>query len=142
MKSAALSQLPTLAETNAEPRELPKRFTKLDRAIAKKAARLDDKKKLEVWARAVKDRDQWKDQKTGVQVRRTRRLDPLRAEAHHIEPKENKAVRYDVRNGICLSYASHFLVTHHKYRIDGTVFFVKDGCRYINGNFPVFFVRL
>jgi hypothetical protein len=119
----------------------PKGSTKLDRAIASKAARLLDAQKLRVWARAVKDRDQWKDRKTGVIVRSTRTLDPLRAEAHHIVSKDDQAVRYDVRNGICLSFATHEAVELNRLRIEGTVFFRKGGCRYIDATHPVYFVR-
>jgi len=120
----------------------PKGSTKLERAIATKAARLKDRKALEVWARAVKTRDRWRDQKTGKIVRSTRRLDPDRAEAHHIEPKENRATRYDIRNGITLSLATHLAVELNQYRIEGTKYFTKGGCRYIDGTFPVTFVRL
>ncbi len=137
-----LQQLRTLAESHAVPRAQPKRYTKLERAIAKKAARLLDKQKLDVWARAVKDRDQWQDRKTGVRVKSTRQLDPLRAEAHHIVSKDDQAVRYDVRNGICLSFETHFLVEHHRYRIEGTVWFYKGGSKYIDGTYPVIFVRV
>lgn len=119
----------------------PKVGSKLDRAIASKAARLLDKKKLEVWARAVKDRDRWIDRKTGVRVHSTKSLDPLRAEAHHLEPKENKDTRYDVRNGITLSLEHHELVTHNKYRIEGTAWFYVGGQKYIDGTYPVNFVR-
>jgi hypothetical protein len=120
----------------------PKGSTKLDRAIANKAARLADKKALDAWAFAVKLRDLWKDRKTGVRVRRTRDLDPLRAEAHHIVSKDDRAVRYDVRNGVCLSFATHEAVEHNRLRIEGTVFFRKGGQTYIDGTFPVYFVRL
>ena len=140
--SGRLEQLRTVAEVNAFPRKQPKPYTKLERAIARKAARLLDKKKLEVWARAVKERDLWKDRKTGVKVRSTRQLDPLRAEAHHIEPRSNRDTRYDIRNGITLSFEHHFDVEHFRYRIEGTVWFVKNGCRYIDGTYPVTFVRL
>jgi hypothetical protein len=119
----------------------PKVGSKLDRAIASKAARLKDKQKLEIWARAVKDRDRWRDRKTGVRVHSTRQLDPLRAEAHHIEPRENKDVRYDVRNGICLSLETHERVELNQLRIEGTVFFRKNGATYIDGRYPVTFVR-
>lgn len=137
-----LQQLRTLAEIRAVPRAIPKPSTRLERAIGKKAARLLDETKLRKWASAVKDRDQWKDRKTGVTVRSTRQLDPLRAEAHHIVAKDDHLVRYDVRNGICLSFATHFLVEHFKLRIEGTVFFTKGGCRYIDARYPVIFVRL
>src|SRR4051812_7091461 len=96
-----IDDLPTLAQQQATPRATPKHQleTKLDRAIASKAARLLDAKKLRTWARDVKERDRWKDRKTGRRVRRCLELDPDRAEAHHIEPKENMSVRYDIRNG-------------------------------------------
>ena len=120
---------------------LPKGSTKLDRAIANKAARLTDAKRLRIWAAAVKDRDQWKDRKTGATVRRTRTLDPDRAEAHHVVSKDDPAVRYDVRNGICLSMRTHLEVTLGRYRIAGTVYFRKGGARYIDATYPVTFVR-
>jgi hypothetical protein len=118
--------------------ELP---NKLDRAIDAKAARLLDAKLLRAWATAVKDRDQWKDRKSGVKVYRTRALDPLRAEAHHVVAKDDQAVRYDVRNGICLSLASHFLVETHVWRIVGTVFFTVGGRTYIDATYEVSFER-
>lgn len=138
-----LRRLRTLAEVNARPRAIRKSDlpTKLDRAIDSKAARLDDARKLKRWAGAVKDRDRWKDRRTGVKVFRTLQLDPLRAEAHHIEPKEDWAVRHDVRNGICLSFATHFAIERHELAIEGTVFFRKGGATYIDGRFPVNFVR-
>jgi hypothetical protein len=116
--------------------------TKLDRAIASKAARLLDAQLLRVWARAVKDRDLWKDRKTGRAVRSTRTLDPDRAESHHIVSKDDRAVRYDVRNGLCLSFATHEDVEHNRYRIEGTAWFRKGGCRYIDATYAVTFVRL
>jgi len=119
----------------------PKVGSKLDRAIAGKAARLADRKLLERWARQVKDRDGWRDRKTGVTVHRTRQLDPCRAEAHHVVSKDDRAVRYDVRNGICLSMQTHLEVSLGRYRIEGTVFFRKGGARYIDGTYPVLFVR-
>jgi hypothetical protein len=119
----------------------PKGSTKLDRAIASKAARLLDAKLLRQWALAVKTRDHWKDRKTGKRVFSTKALDPDRAEAHHIEPKSNPVTRYDVRNGICLSLDTHLAVELNRLRIEGTVFFRKDGGRYIDGRYPVTFVR-
>ena len=121
---------------------LPKGSTKLDRAVANKAARLLDAQQLRAWARTVKDRDHWRDMKTGKRVFSTKALDPDRAEAHHIEPKANKATRYDPRNGVTLSLASHLAVELGRYRIDGTKWFTVKGQRYINANFPVYFVRL
>jgi hypothetical protein len=124
------------------PRAIPKPSTKLDRAIANKAARLLDAKQLRAWASAVKARDLWKDRRTGVRVLSTRSLDPLRAEAHHIVDKAHRATRHDVRNGLCLSFATHYLVEHNHLRIVGTVFFWKGGVRYIDGTFAVRFVKV
>jgi len=135
-------QLPLLTDLQATRRATPKPSTRLSRAIAKKAARLLDLQQLRAWSFAVKDRDQWKDRKTGVKVRSTRQLDPLRAEAHHIVSRDDKAVRTDVRNGLCLSFATHDAVTRGQYRIEGTVFFKKGGATYIDATFPVIFVRL
>jgi hypothetical protein len=126
---------------DASALRFPKGSSKLDRAIAKKAARLLDAKKLREWARCVKDRDRWQDRKTGLKVRSTRDLDPLRAEAHHIVSKDDHAVRYDVRNGVTLSLKTHEDVEHNRLRIEGTVFFRKGGCRYIDGTYAVVFVR-
>jgi hypothetical protein len=134
-----LDRLPVLADLHARPRAIPKPSTKLERAIAKKAARLLDVKLLRAWALAVKTRDVWKDRKTGKRVHSSRQLDPDRAEAHHIEPKENPATRYDIRNGVTLSLATHEAVEHHRYRIEGTAWFKKNGARYVDATFPISF---
>lgn len=139
-----IEDLPTLAQLQATPRALRKDQleTKLDRAVANKADRLEDERKLRRWAFAVKTRDRWKDRKTGRRVLRTLSLDADRAEAHHIEPKGNWVTRYDLRNGVTLSYENHEQVERGVYRIEGTEFFTaEDGCRYIDGTFPVIFVR-
>jgi len=137
-------QAPTLAELQEHPRATPKHRlgSKLDRAVANKAARLADKRLLDAWALAVKTRDQWKDRKTGRPVLRSRQLDPLRAEAHHIVDRADRRVRHDIRNGLCLSFATHFAVTRHQLRIEGTQFFCVEGHTYIDATFPVVFVRL
>jgi hypothetical protein len=139
-----IADLPTLADQQATPRATAKHQleTKLDRAIKSKAARLLDAKKLRAWALAVKNRDQWRDQKTGRRVRRCLELDADRAEAHHIEPKENRATRYDIRNGVTLSYENHAKVSRGDYRIDGTAWFYIGRDKYIDGTFPVTFVRV
>jgi hypothetical protein len=136
-----LRDLGTLADAQRTRRATRKRDlpTRLDRAIASKAGRVADRKRLEAWARAVKDRDHWKDRRTGVKVVRTRQLDPLRAEAHHIASRDDRAVRYDVRNGVTLSLESHELVERHLLTIVGTRFFTKRGTRYIDGRYRVIF---
>ncbi len=136
-----MANLPTLDELQATPRATPKPTT-LKRAIANRARRLADARQLRIWAVAVKTRDQWRDRKTGVRLRRCLELDPLRAEAHHVEPRATKATRFDVRNGLTLSYALHAQVERGDYRIEGTVWFRIGGQRFINANFPVLFVRV
>lgn len=121
--------------------KFPKGSTQLDRAIASKAARLADARLLRHWALAVKTRDQWKDRKTGQRVLKTLSLDPDRAEAHHLVSRDDLQVRYDVRNGVTLSLKTHLEVTLGRYRIEGTVFFRKQGGRYIDATYPVIFVR-
>lgn len=136
-----LAELRLLADVQAVPRAQPKVGSKLARAIAKKAERLDDAKLLRAWALAVKTRDQWKDRKTGQRVLSTRQLDPNRAEAHHIVSRDDPAVRYDVRNGICLSFATHFAVERGDLRIEGSAWFTVGGVRYIDASAPVRFVQ-
>ena len=124
----------------APHRSFPKPSTRLSRAIAKKDARLFDAKQLRAWAAAVKQRDQWRDRKTGVRLLRCLDLDPLRAEAHHVVSRADPAVRYDVRNGITLSLASHDAVERGIYRIEGTAWFRVGGVSYIDASAPVTFV--
>lgn len=123
-------------------RSFPKPFTKLQRAMDKKAARLDDAKRLREWATAVKTRDHWRDRRTGQRVLRTLAIDASRAEAHHIVGKDDPAVRYDVRNGICLSLATHLMVEMGQLRIKGSAWFTVKGTRYIDATAPVRFVRV
>ena len=135
---------PSLVDRQTEKRATPKHEikTKIDRAVEKKATDREDEKKLAAWALAVKVRDGWKDRKTGKRLKRTRDLDPLRAEAHHIEPRANEDTRYDVRNGLCLSFEIHDAVERNKLQIVGTKFFVKAHRRFIDATFPVKFVKV
>jgi hypothetical protein len=138
-----LADLLTLAEVNAVPHATPKSelATRLDRALDNKAARLMDQRLLRSWAFKVKDRGKWKDAKTGQHLRRCLDLDPLRAEAHHVVSRDDWNVRYDIRNGVCLSLATHILVEHNKLRIEGTAWFTIRGTKYIDATAPVYFVR-
>ncbi len=136
--------LGTLGEAQTRRRATPKHelSTKLDRAITRKVDRLKDAKQLRAWALAVKVRDRWIDRKTGERLRSTRDLDPLRAEAHHVVSKDDLVVRCDVRNGICLSFATHEAIERNQLRIVGTVWFVEQGTRYIDAGEPVIFERV
>ena len=129
--------LQTLADRSRERYATPKGSvpTKLDRAVEKKAAKREDEKKLAAWALSVKLRDCYKDRYTGRRVKGTRLvLEPDAAHAHHIEPKGNWDTRYDIRNGICLSFATHDAVERNKLRIVGLHYFTVAGKRYLNGS--------
>ena len=141
--------LQTLADRSRERYATPKGAlpTKLDHAVEKKAATREDVRKLAAWSLAVKIRDSYKDRHTGKKVKGNRlALDPDSAHAHHIEPRGNWDTRYDLRNGICLSYATHDAVERNKLRIVGTRWFVENGRRYINAGtdtpIPVRFVEV
>jgi hypothetical protein len=142
--TAVQLHLPTLAELQATPRATPKHElpTKLDRAIASRAFRLEDQRQLRKWASAVKTRDRWRDRKTGLRVRRCLELDPRRAEAHHVVSRDDWAVRYDLRNGVTVSASTHDALTRGQLAIEGTEYFTVRGVRYIDATFPVVFVRL
>lgn len=139
LRAELQAKWPTFAEVNARPRATPKHqlATKLDRKVAQAKADLADKRKLAAWATAVKDRDEWKDRKTEKTVRRTHILAPDSAHAHHIEPRDNADTRYDVRNGITLSFTTHDAVERNHLRIVGTKFFTKNGRRYIDATHSV-----
>lgn len=122
-------------------KSFPKPSTRVTRAIAQSAVRLLDRRKLVAWSFAVKSRDQWRDRKTGVRLLRTLNLDPLRAEAYHVVSRDDRAVRYDVRNGITLSLVTHDAVERGLYRIEGTAWFTVQGTRCIDASSPVRFVR-
>jgi len=64
---------------------------------------------------------------------------PRRAEAHHIAAKADKAVRYDVRNGITLAKENHEKVEANVLEIIGTKWFVLGGKRYIDATAAVIF---
>lgn len=144
------AHLPTLAEMRSRPMAVPKFThdhavakpgvaTKLERAKAKETARNKDRAAMQRWATKVKKRDEWLDRHDGQPVLKTSVLCPRRAEAHHIEPRGNKDVRFDVRNGICLSYEVHDRVERNELTIVGTRYFEVNGRRYIDATHKVKF---
>jgi hypothetical protein len=140
---AALN-IPTKAQLDAElgdRRATPKHQipTKVDRMRAKAEADRDDERKLQAWAKAVKNRDRWTDRYTGKPVRSTAILALDSAHAHHVEPRANWDVRHDVRNGLTLSYETHAKVEANELRIVGTAWFEVEGKRYIDCTEPVIF---
>lgn len=136
--------LPDQAEAQAEWRKrgFQKTTSKIDRAEDHKAEQAKDKRLLAQWAKAVKARDKWRDRKTGFRVVQTLELVPNRAEAHHVEPRSNYDTRYDVRNGLTLSFETHDKVEHNELKIIGTKFFIVNGKKYIDCTHKVRFVKV
>lgn len=131
-----------LDRTRRATPKLAASLAKLARAQAKAKRLRDDARKLAHWAAAVKARDGWRDRMTGQPVKpRAHVLTPDAAHAHHLAGRADVAVRYDVRNGICLSAATHAQVEAGTIRIVGTRWYTVQGRRYINADYPVRFVR-
>jgi hypothetical protein len=131
--------VPFMTDVQQTRRAVPK-YALPSRAEDKTAARKKDDTLLRLWRAAVWLRDKGKDRHTGKKVLKTIALDVNRGECHHVEPRENEATRYDRRNGVLLSYANHELVERNQLRIVGTKFFVLNGRRYIDCDYPVKFI--
>lgn len=143
-----INGLMTLAERHAVPHASPKIHpakAQLARSIEKVKADREDDRKLAAWSKAVRDDDDWTDRYTGRKVKPAKTvgvISPNAAHAHHIEDRANQDVRYDVRNGVTLSYASHLKVEANELRIVGTRWFTVNGKRYINGRERLKFVEV
>lgn len=135
-------KLPTLGEINARPRSMPKFTADHEPLQVERAKATDsDRRKIGKWSKKVRDRDEWRCRYDGAPVNpRAVDGDPRRAEAHHIVKRRVLAVRYDVRNGICLSAEAHAKVEGKLLRIEGTRFFEIEGKKYIDATFLVRFV--
>src|ERR1051325_8120855 len=98
-------KLPTMAEVNAVRRATPKHQipTKVERVKEKRSADAEDRRKLAQWSKAVRERDQHVDRFDGNPVLKTLDAHPRRGEAHHVEPRSNRDVHSDVRNGNTLA---------------------------------------
>lgn len=97
---------PSLSDRQAERYATPKHAmtTRLD---VKGAKDKDDAKQLEDWKRAVRLRDKGRCRVCGIKTIKTLELNPKRGEAHHVASRKDKAVRYDVRNGLHCCCACH-----------------------------------
>lgn len=127
----------------ARPRATPKDQlpTKLDGAIAPKSPGSWVPNNCGPGHGAVKDRDLWKDRKTGVWV--TVLGNPIRCARQRITsiPATIRPCATTSGMGWCLSFANHKEVTHHRLRIEGTFWFRKGGARYTEVTYHVLFVR-
>lgn len=132
----SVRDLPTLEQGRAL-RPLKQKWDMPTLADARADRDADDKKKLAIWRDLVFALDKFTCRCCGCRVTRTLRRQPDRAEAHHVVGRADKAVRYDVRNGITLCHACHRRVTgmvKDKLVIIGSAFFhVTDSAvRYLN----------
>ena len=133
--------LPTLGEMQSQRRakmksELPSRLEKRKQDDRIDAAKLDK------WRKEIHARDGNRCRYSKVKVERTLRLQPNRCECHHIEPRSNKAVRYDRRNGVQLSYLVHERIERGDLQLVGSRFFRADDDElYIDADAPIFVFR-
>lgn len=133
--------LPTLADVAAARRGKPMPKDPIGRAKAHTTFDREDARKLALWRQRIQQRDGLKCRYSGKPVKKTLKLVLDRAEAHHLAPRGNFETRYDVRNGLILSYHVHEQVERHDLRIEGTKFFMVNGQRYINASAKVRFVN-
>lgn len=102
----------------------------------------DDATKLAQWRAEVRDRDEGKCRCCDMKTIKTISLHPRRGEANHVAGRDDRAVRYDTRNGIHLCLRCHERCTgkvNDKLKIVGTAWFTKAGTRYINADHKVTF---
>lgn len=135
-------RIPTLADIEAMRRGKPQ--PKGPRQVeTKDADRALDKKLLDLFRQRVWLRDKGICRKCGAKVLKTLALTAKRGEVNHVAGRDDKAVRYDPRNGILLCNSPcHEQVTGTvgvKVLIVGTKFFEVNGTRYINAAKPVTF---
>jgi len=109
------------------------------RLSVKSAARKDDRTQLSVWRNAIFKRDKGLCRCCGVKVIRCLELCDKRAECHHLEGRANKAVRYDVRNGVLLCAWCHESVERGKLRVEARESFVVGQRAYFNADLQLIF---
>jgi len=140
----ALSDLPTLADVQADRKGKPLWKSSVTRLDVKVAAEKDDRGALERWRRAVRTRDRGRCRVCGKKVKVTLALDPLRAEVHHLVSRADKAVKFDLRNAVLVCYRDHKRLTAHKLHAIGTaamLFTGPNGKSYLNANCALTFTE-
>jgi hypothetical protein len=143
MAGEAIRRLPTLADQQANWRQQftakyakkPAPIAKLERSVAKKKADDKDARELAQWSAAVRKRDRWTDRYTGKPVKKAKEVGvahPDCGHAHHVEPRTNVDVRYDRRNGLTVSWATHLRLEANELTVIGKKYFTKNGKKYLN----------
>lgn len=103
-----MQSLPTLAEANAQPIAIPASVLRIE---YKRQREREDIRKLSIWRKAIWLRDEGLCRACGCEVKKTQEPHPQRGECNHIAGRRDRAVRWDVRNGVLLCMACHRLVT-------------------------------
>jgi HNH endonuclease len=140
----ALSDLPTLADVQADRKGKPLWKSPITRLDVKVAAEKDERGQLDRWRRAVRTRDRGRCRVCGRKVKVTLELDPLRCEIHHIVGRADKAIRHDVRNGLTVCKTHHDQLTRHKLHVIGTaamLFTASNGKSYLDANCALTFTE-
>lgn len=101
-----LSDLMSLTDRRYEPGDLAK-FSKVTPSQKADEDRKADEKALKTWRAAVQKRDGKTCRCCGRRVSNTLTVAPERRECHHIAPRGDAAVRYDVRNGLLTCLECH-----------------------------------
>ncbi len=128
--------VPDFAVERARRRATPK-GAMVTRAAEKTAEDKDEKKAEAAWKRAVWARDKGKCRICGCRVLKALKLVDTRGECHHVERRENKVTRWDVRNGLLCCNRDHSRFTQGQLHIVATarqLFVASDGKSYINAN--------
>lgn len=135
---------PTLAQMNEKPRAEQKGNIPT-RLAEKKSDDKDEKAKEKLWRKGCIKRDGKICRHCDRVVVQQLELAPNRLEVHHIASRVDRAVRWDVRNGIVLCAECHEKVTRYRLVIVQVTrhrFTVDDSTkRYINAFKPVTWVE-
>lgn len=130
-----LDNLPTLDEVNAKPRscwkyDIEKRSDK--NAKDDRQDKADERR----WKRDIWKRDKHVCRCCARHVEKSLDLKPTRGECHHLAGRADKAVRWDVRNGILTCHDCHEAIEHNeKVVLQAARFaFIEDGKTYLNGD--------
>ena len=141
------ANVPYIADVEAIRRGKPIRKGP-SRVSEKDEARKLDEKQLAAFRKAVWRRDKGLCRWCGVKVLKTITLTAKRGEVHHVAGRDDRAVRYDPRNGILLCRSPcHERVTGTvgaKVIIVGAKFFTVNGLarRYIDAGAKVRFSKV
>lgn len=120
----------------------PKGVSRLEQKILRERAEFLQR---EHWKRAVWDRDEGKCRSCGVRCVKVRELHPRRGECHHVEPRANRATRWNLRNGLLVCAGCHQRITgavNDKLVIQGDHYFTVGGQRYLDASWPVRFMEV